>query len=68
MGRRTVDFVCYSMDDRDDTVIKFVTVHKIHGSVQYDTVVSWFGTFSIQQKLRNAREMSLIKIIIKIIK
>ncbi len=25
-----------------------VTVHKIHGSVRYDTVVSRFGTFSIR--------------------
>ncbi len=28
--------------------IRGVTVHKIHGSVRYDTVVSWFGTFSIR--------------------
>ncbi len=35
--------------------IRGVTVHKIHGSVRYDTVVSRFGTFSIQQKERNDR-------------
>ncbi len=28
--------------------IRGVTVHKIHGSVRYDTVVSRFGTFSIR--------------------
>ncbi len=28
--------------------IRGVTVHKIHGSVRYDTVVSWFGTFPIR--------------------
>ncbi len=28
--------------------IRSVTVHKIHGSVQYDTVVSRFGMFSIR--------------------
>ncbi len=27
--------------------IRGVTVHKIHGSVWYDTVVSWFSMFSI---------------------
>ncbi len=37
-----------------------VTVHKIHSSVRYDTVVSRFGMFLIQQKERNAREISLI--------
>ncbi len=25
--------------------IRGVTAHKIHGSVQYNIVVSWFGTF-----------------------
>ncbi len=29
-------------------VVRGVTVHKIHGSVRYDTVVSRFGTFSIR--------------------
>ncbi len=28
--------------------IRGVTVHKIHGSVRYDTVVSRFGMFSIR--------------------
>ncbi len=28
--------------------IRGVTVHKIHGSVRYDTVVSRFGMFSMQ--------------------
>ncbi len=37
-----------------------VTVHKIHSSVCYDTMVSRFGMFLIQQKERNAREISLI--------
>ncbi len=40
--------------------IRGVTVHKMHGSVRYDTVVSRFGTFSIQQKERNSREIELI--------
>ncbi len=31
-----------------DIITKGVTVHKIHGSVQYNTVVSRFSTFSIQ--------------------
>ncbi len=29
-------------------IYRGVTVHKIHGSVWYDTVVSWFGMFSIR--------------------
>ncbi len=37
-----------------------VTVHKIHSSVWYNTVVLRFGMFLIQQKERNAREISLI--------
>ncbi len=28
--------------------IRGVTVHKLHGSVRYDTVMSRFGTFSIR--------------------
>ncbi len=40
--------------------IRGVMVHKIHGSIRYDTVVSRFGTFLKQQKERNAREISLI--------
>ncbi len=41
-------------------VCRGVTVHKIHSSVRYDTVVSRFGMFLIQQKERNAREISFI--------
>ncbi len=37
-----------------------VMVRKIHGLVRYNTVGAWFGTFSIQQKERNARYIFLI--------
>ncbi len=38
--------------------IRGVTVHKIHGSVRYDTVVSRFGMFSI----RGAGQLGMLEI------
>ncbi len=38
--------------------IRGVTVHKIHGSVRYDTVVSRFGMFSI----RGAGQVAMLEI------
>ncbi len=42
---RTIKYVC--MFDQFPN-IRGVTVHKIHGLVRYDTVVSRFGLFSIR--------------------
>ncbi len=41
--------------------IRGVTVHKIHGSVRYDTVVSRFGMFSIRGAGRNVGNIFVLK-------
>ncbi len=43
-----------------DIYIRGLMVHKIQGSVRYDSVVSWINTLLIQQKERHVREMSLV--------
>ncbi len=40
--------VCVCVETHTHVYNRGVMVHKIHGSVRYDTVVSRFGMFSIQ--------------------
>ena len=43
--------------------IRGATIHKIHGSVRFDTLVSRFDIFSIQKKCSCLFNLSFIKII-----